>query len=117
MAAIRATCALTAEDLFRRETILLDMRTNFCEHRLEFGLPSFFRLHEQCFSLGFQLMICGHSSLRVVKRNSIQIVASNSTIQCDASRLQHVIVGSAIGRIARFSHRLDQESIIYRLRG
>ncbi|WP_221623921.1 hypothetical protein, partial [Burkholderia sp. Bp9142] len=29
----------------------------------------------------------------------------------------HVIVGSAMGMIARFSHRLDQESTIYRFRG
>lgn len=44
------------------------------------------------------------------------MVVSKSPIQRDASGLQHIIAGSAIGTIARFSHRLDQESIIYRLR-
>ncbi len=53
----------------------------------------------------------------MVKRNSIEIVASKSPIRRGASGLRHVIVGGEIGTITRFSHRFDQESIIYRLRG
>ncbi|KVW82981.1 hypothetical protein WL00_27600 [Burkholderia cepacia] len=96
MAAIRATSALTAEDLFRRETILLNTRANFFEHGLQFGLPSFFRLHEQCISLGFQLLIGGHSSLHVVKENSIEFVVLNSAIRYDASGLRRSVVSRGL---------------------
>lgn len=45
------------------------------------------------------------------------MVASRRPIRRDASCLRHAIVGSPIRTIAQFSHRLDQESIIYHLRG